>query len=104
MGEGNNNNSNNNSSGADTNDNENNANNNKLDVYKNLLKTYYQNRGLYQIAPNIDVLGEALFKAEFMLPAITPTGVYNVKSFLLSNNGKLIKETAYHSQNQRKSQ
>ena len=25
-----------------------------------------------------------------MLPAITPTGVYTVKSFLLSNNGKLI--------------
>ena len=65
-------------------------NNNKLDIYKNLLKTYYQNRGLYQIAPNIDVLGEALFRAEFTLPAITPTGEYNVKSFLLSHDGKLI--------------
>ncbi len=64
--------------------------NNNLDDYKNLLKSYYQNRGLYQIATNIDVLGEVLFRAEFILPAITPTGVYNVKSFLLSNNGKLI--------------
>ena len=39
---------------------------------------------------NIDVLGETLFRTEFLLPAITPTGTYNVKSFLLSNNGKLI--------------
>ncbi len=65
-------------------------NNNKVDIYKNLLKIFYQNRGLYQVDRNIEVLGETLFKAEFMLPAITPTGIYTVKSFLLDNNGKLI--------------
>jgi len=68
----------------------NSKNDNNLDIYKNLLKSYYQNRGLYHITSNIAVLGEALFRAEFILPAITPTGTYNVKSFLLSNNGKLI--------------
>ena len=64
--------------------------NNNIDDYKNLLKTFYKNRGLYQTTSNIDVLGETLFRTEFLLPAITPTGTYNVKSFLLSNNGKLI--------------
>jgi hypothetical protein len=61
-----------------------------IDDYKNLLKIFYKNRGLYQTTSNIDVLGETLFRTEFLLPAITPTGTYNVKSFLLSNNGKLI--------------
>ena len=66
----------------------------EVEPYKKILKSYYQNRGLYQIASNIDILGESLFRAEFVLPAITPTGIYNVKSFLLSHNGKLISSWA----------
>ncbi|MDG2001360.1 MAG: TIGR02186 family protein [Alphaproteobacteria bacterium] len=66
----------------------------EVEPYKKILKSYYQNRGLYQIASNIDILGESLFRAEFVLPAITPTGTYNVKSFLLNHNGKLISSWA----------
>ncbi len=62
----------------------------KIDNYKNTLKIFYKNRGLYNLDNNIDVLGETLFRAEFILPPITPVGIYTIKSFLINNDGKLI--------------
>ena len=62
----------------------------KVNNYKNYLKTFYENRGLYHIDDNINIFGETLFKSEFVLPAITPIGIYTIKSFLVNNDGKLI--------------
>ena len=62
----------------------------KIDSYKNNLKIFYKNRGLYHLNHNIDVLRETLFRAEFILPPITPVGIYTIKSFLINNDGKLI--------------
>ena len=62
----------------------------KVNNYKNYLKTFYENRGLYSIDDNINILGETLFRSEFVLPAITPVGIYTIKSFLINNDGKLI--------------
>ena len=58
--------------------------------YKRLLKIFYINRDLFQSNNTIDTLGDTLFRTEFILPAIAPTGIYKVKSFLLNNNGRLI--------------
>jgi uncharacterized protein (TIGR02186 family) len=63
---------------------------NTRDNYKNLLKIFYKNRGLFHIGNNINTIGDTLFRAEFILPAITPTGIYSIKSFLFNSNGKLI--------------
>ena len=63
---------------------------NKVESYKNYLKIFYKNRGLFHSESDIDILGDTLFRAEFILPATTPTGIYIIKSFLINNDGKLI--------------
>ena len=54
--------------------------------YKRLLKIFYINRDLFQSNNTIDTLGDTLFRTEFILPAIAPTGIYKVKSFLLKGH------------------
>ena len=64
--------------------------NNNKEAYRNLLKIFYENRNLLVIEKSsIDILNGTLFRVDFDLPGITPTGKYKVNTFLVNKDGTL---------------
>jgi uncharacterized protein (TIGR02186 family) len=64
---------------------------NNKDFYRNILKIFYKNRNLLVIEKSsIDILDGTLFRADFDLPGITPTGKYKVNTFLVNKEGELL--------------
>lgn len=64
---------------------------NNKDFYRNILKIFYKKRNLLVIEKSsIDILDGTLFRADFDLPGITPTGKYKVNTFLVNKEGELL--------------
>ena len=59
--------------------------------YKNILKNFYEKRNLLVIEkPGIEIFEDTLFRVDFELPGITPTGEYKVNTFLVNKTGYLL--------------
>ena len=64
----------------------------RLEFYKALEQNLIKKGLLLYKEKGIAILNKSLFKAVFNLPELTPTGIYNINTYLIGNNGHLIAE------------